>query len=82
MLGGQPDYTDEVSHARKEGKVVLSAVVDTTGHARVLRVVTPLGYGLNEKAMEAVKQWRFQPGMKDGKPVNVQLNIEVEFRQY
>jgi TonB family protein len=45
-------------------------------------VVTPLGYGLDEKAIEAVKQWRFQPGTKDGKPVNVQLNIEVEFRQY
>jgi periplasmic protein TonB len=57
-------------------------VVDTIGHARILGVVSPLGYGLDEKAIEAVKQWRFQPGTKDGKPVDVQLNIEVEFRQY
>jgi serine/threonine-protein kinase len=78
----QPSYTDEASRARKEGKVVLSAVIDTTGHAQNLRVVTALGYGLDEKAIEAVKRWRFQPGTKDGKPVNVQLNIEVEFRQY
>ena len=78
----QPDYTDEANRARKEGKVVLSLVVDTTGHAQNLRVVTPLGYGLDEKAIEAVKQWRFQPGMKDGKPVNVQINVEVEFHEY
>lgn len=78
----QPDYTDEARRARKEGNVVLSLVVDTTGRARNLRVVSPLGFGLDEKAIEAVKQWRFQPGLKDGKPVNVQLNIEVEFRQY
>jgi len=78
----QPDYTDEASRVHKEGKVVLSLIVDTAGRARNLRVVSPLGYGLDEKAIQAVQQWRFQPGMKDGKPVNVQLNIEVEFRQY
>ena len=78
----QPDYTDEASRVHKEGKVVISLIVDTAGRARNLRVVSPLGYGLDEKAIQAVQQWRFQPGMKDGKPVNVQLNIEVEFRQY
>jgi TonB family protein len=78
----QPDYTDEANRARKEGKVVLSVVVDTAGHAQNLRIVTPLGYGLDEKAVEAVRQWRFQPGMKDGKPVNVQINVEVEFHEY
>jgi len=61
---------------------VLSLVVDTAGRARNLRVVSPLGFGLDEKAIEAVQHWRFQPGLKDGKPVNVQMNIEVEFRQY
>jgi len=78
----QPDYTDEASRVHKEGKVVLSLIVDTAGRARNLRVVSPLGYGLDEKAIQAVQQWRFQPGLKDGKPVNVQLNIEVEFHQY
>jgi len=77
-----PDYTDEARRARKEGNCVLSLVVDTAGRARNLRVVSPLGFGLDEKAIEAVQHWRFQPGLKDGKPVNVQMNIEVEFRQY
>jgi TonB family protein len=76
-----PDYTDEASRAHKQGKVVLSLIVDPTGRARNLRVVSPLGYGLDDKAIEAVRQWRFQPGIKDGKPVYVQLNIEVEFNQ-
>jgi TonB family protein len=78
----QPDYTDDASRARKQGNCVLSLIVDATGRARNIRVVTPLGFGLDEKAIEAVQRWRFQPGSKDGKPVNVQINVEVEFRQY
>ena len=82
MASIQPDYTDEARRARKEGTVVLSLIVDPSGHARNLKVVSPLGYGLDEKAIEAAKQWRFQPGMKDGKPVYVRIDIDVEFRQY
>jgi len=43
-------------------------------------VVRPLGLGLDEKAIEAVQQWKFKPGMKDGKPVPVQAQTEVTFR--
>ena len=82
ISSSQPDYTEEARRVRKEGNVVLSLIVDTSGHARNVRVIRPLGFGLDEKAIEAVNQWRFQPSMKDGKPVNVQINIEVEFRQY
>jgi TonB family protein len=47
-----------------------------------LRVVRSLGMGLDEKAMEAVRKWRFTPGMKDDHPVAVMINIEVAFRLY
>jgi protein TonB len=45
-------------------------------------VVRGLGFGLDARAIEAVKQWRFQPALKDGRPVNVQISVEVGFRLY
>jgi protein TonB len=47
-----------------------------------IRVVRGLWFGLDTKAMEAVKQWRFDPALKEGKPVNVQISVEVDFRLY
>jgi len=47
-----------------------------------VKVTRSLGLGLDEKAIEAVKQWKFEPAMKDGKPVAVQINVEVSFRLY
>jgi len=61
---------------------VLSLVVDPTGTVRQVRVAHSLGMGLDEKAMEAVQKWRFAPGMKDGRPVAVEVNVEVSFRLY
>jgi len=49
---------------------------------REARVARHLGMGLDEKALEAVRSWRFEPAMKDGRPVAVQVNIEVYFRLY
>jgi TonB family protein len=54
--------------------------VDIDGNAKNIRVVRPLGMGLDEKAVEAVAKWRFKPGMKDGLPVAVKANVEVNFR--
>ncbi len=54
--------------------------MDPSGKATNIRVLHSLGLGLDEKAMDAVKQWKFKPGMKDGKPVTVQASIEVNFR--
>lgn len=77
-----PDYSEEARKARYQGTVVLWVVIDQNGLPREIKVVRSLGMGLDEKAIEAVKKWRFQPGYKDGVPVPVQVNIEVAFHLY
>jgi protein TonB len=77
-----PDYTEEARRAKKQGTCVLWLIVDAAGHPRDLKVVRGLGLGLDAKALEAVRQWRFQPALKDGKPVDVQISVEVEFHLY
>ena len=54
--------------------------LDEKGQPRDLKVVRPLGLGLDQKAIEAVQKWRFKPGLKDGRPVSVSAQIEVNFR--
>lgn len=76
----EPEYSDEARKAKFQGTVVLYVVVDSKGFARDIRVIRPLGLGLDQKAIEAVQKWKFKPGMKDGKPVNVEAQIEVNFR--
>ncbi len=75
-----PKYSKEASAAKLSGAVMLSVVVDKEGTARNIQVVQSLGMGLDEKAIEAVRQWKFRPGQKDGQPVNVRAKIEVNFR--
>jgi TonB family protein len=75
-----PSYTKEALEAKWSGNVVLSIVVDATGHARNIRVISPLGLGLDEKAVEAVKTWRFTPGKTEGRPVPFNAQINVSFR--
>ena len=80
ILRVSPDYSDEARKARYSGSVLLTIVVDVSGRTRDIRVVRSPGMGLDEKAVEAVRNWRFKPGMKDGKPVPVIATIEVNFR--
>ena len=75
-----PEYSEEARKAKYSGTVVLYIEVDTGGHATKIRVVKGIGLGLDEKAIEAVNKWRFKPGFKDGKPVTVAAQIEVNFR--
>lgn len=75
----EPEYTREAGKNNIQGRVVLYVEVDPTGHTRNIKVIRSLGYGLDEKAIEAVSQWEFRPGMKDGKPVTVAATIEVNF---
>jgi len=60
--------------------VLLELVVDANGVPQDIKIVRSLGLGLDQKAIEAVQKWRFKPGLKDGKPVPVSANIEVNFR--
>lgn len=75
----EPVYTNVARDAKVEGTVVLSAVIDENGRVEIVRVVRPLGWGLEEAAADALSKWRFEPAQKDGQPVRVSLNIEVNF---
>lgn len=76
----EPQYTEEARTANFQGTVGLSMVVDEEGLPRKVKVVRPLGVGLDEKAIESVQQWRFLPARLNGKPVAVLATVEVNFR--
>jgi TonB family protein len=76
----EPEYSEEARKAKFQGTVLLYVEVDEKGLPRNIRVIRPLGLGLDQKAIEAVEKWKFIPGKKDGKPVAVQAQIEVNFR--
>lgn len=77
-----PEYSDEARKAHYQGTVTVFAVIGTDGHPRNLRVERSLGMGLDEKALEAVRNWRFEPATKDGRPVSVMIDVLVDFRLY
>ena len=76
----EPIYSPEALKAGVQGSVLFRLVVDEHGLPIDVHVLSPLGYGLDERAQETIAKWRFQPGLKDGKPVKVSANIEVNFR--
>jgi len=76
----EPEYSEEARKAKYQGTVLLYIEIDGQGRTRNLKVVRPLGLGLDEKAIEAVAKWRFTPAKKDGRPVAVGATVEVNFR--
>ena len=76
----EPEYSEEARKAKYQGTVMLAVEVWEDGMAHNIRILRSLGLGLDEKAVEAVKQWRFSPGKKDGRPVKVAAQIQVSFR--
>src|SRR5882724_10147877 len=78
----EPEYSEEARKAKYQGTCVLSVIVGPDGLAHDIKVTNTLGLGLGEKAIEAVKKWRFEPAVKDGKPVNVLISVQVNFRLY
>jgi TonB family protein len=78
----EPEFSEEARKTKTQGQVVISCVIGPDGRVRDMQVVNPLGMGLDEKALEALKQWRFDPGKKDGVPVAVKVAIEVDFRMF
>ncbi len=77
-----PEYSEEARKAKYQGVCVLSLIVGPDGKPREIKLSRSLGLGLDEKAMEAVNKWKFEPALKDGKPVAVAINVEVQFRLY
>jgi periplasmic protein TonB len=76
----EPEYSEEARKAKVQGTVVLSIVVTASGQVSGVRVIRSLGLGLDERAIEAVRQWKFRAATVDGKPVATQAVVEVNFR--
>lgn len=78
----KPDYTPEAKKQGIQGIVELSVVVGDDGTVGEVKVTRSLDdkYGLDEQAVIAMKKWRFRPGTKDGKPVAVQVTVEMSFK--
>ncbi|WP_158748706.1 energy transducer TonB [Acidobacterium sp. S8] len=77
-----PEFTDEARRARYEGAVSIRLIVDTNGNPQNIEVVRHLGMGLDEKAIEAVRQYKFKPAIYQGHPVAVRMVVDVAFHLY
>ena len=78
----EPEFSEEARKAKYQGTCVLWVVVGPDGRPHDVRVQRTLGMGLDEKAIEAVRTWKFEPARLNGNPVAVQINVEVNFRLY
>lgn len=76
----EPEYSEEARKAKVQGTVVLSIVVSAWGQVSNIRVLRSLGLGLDERAIDAVRQWKFRAATVDGKPAPAQAVVEVNFR--
>lgn len=76
----EPEYSDKARAKKVQGTVQLFIEIWEDGKPHNIRVLTGLGMGLDEKAVEAVKKWRFRPATRHGKPIRVQAELEVSFR--
>ena len=75
-----PDYTDEGRRRAIQGDVVLEIVVRSDGTVGSVKTLQGLGYGLDQRAIDAVRQWRFNPARRYGTPVDVIVEVAVEFK--
>jgi protein TonB len=82
LYAPDPQYSDQARSAKFQGSVLLWLVVGADGVPRDIKIVRSVGLGLDERAMDAVRSWKFDPGRKDGQPVATQINVEVSFRLY
>ncbi|SRR6266567_1440370 len=83
LLTPEAEFSDEARRAKYQGEVMITLIVDAQGNPINPRVVRPLGMGLDEKALEAVRKYKFKPALKDGRtPVPVMITIAVNFRLY
>src|SRR5580658_7234289 len=78
----EPEFSEEARKAKYQGVCTLGLIVGTDGRPTNIRVLNSLGMGLDEKAIETVRTWKFEPAMKDGHPVRVEIAVEVDFHLY
>lgn len=82
IFSPEPEFSEEARKAKFQGVCTLGLIVGVDGRPTNIRVLGSLGMGLDEKAIEAVKNWRFEPGMKDGHAVRTEIAVEVDFHLY
>lgn len=77
-----PEYSESARRHKQQGTGVLRVIVTPEGKVARVKVERVIGFGLDQKAMKAACQWRFNPALKDGQPVAVEIDIEISFRLY
>jgi TonB family protein len=78
----EPEFDDEARGSRLSGRVLVYLQIDATGTPTHVRILRPVGLGLDERAVAAVQQYSFNPAMRNGTPVTVEMNVEVNFQIY
>lgn len=78
----EPDFSEQARKAQIQGTLQLDVLIDGQGSVAAVRVARGQGYGLEESAMDAVKDWRFTPATMNGTPVSLWLDVEVGFHLY
>ncbi len=78
----EPEYTEEAREARREGTCVVSLIVGLDGKPSNIVVTKKLGMGLDEKAIEAVSKWKFEPARRYGRAVMARLNLSLNFKLF
>jgi protein TonB len=82
LFAPEPEFSEEARKSKVSGNVLVYLQVDEQGRPMHVRVLRGLGMGLDEKALEAVRQYRFKPAMENGRPVAVEMNVDVNFNIY
>jgi TonB family protein len=82
IVAPEAEFSDDARRNKYQGTCMLSVIVDAHGNPQNVHVIRTLGMGLDEKALEAVRRYRFKPGTKDGKPVPVLISVAVDFRLF
>ena len=77
-----PEYSESARKSKTMGNVLLAVAINASGTVDAVKVVCKLEPGLDQNAVDAVKQWKFTPATKDGEPVPVQIEVSVGFRLY
>ncbi len=82
IFAPEPQFSEPARKAKYQGTAVLGLVVSEEGLPTNVHITAPLGYGLDEKAVQAVQTWKFKPAQKDGQPVRVEIAVEIDFHLY